>query len=253
MIDTHSHLYLKEFEKDIDDIIFRAKENGVEKILLPSINIEEHERVLRLNEMFPEICLPMIGLHPCYVKENYKEEIKHVEESLKHFKFYAIGEVGLDFHWDKTFSKEQYFAFEYQIELAISNNLPVIIHSRNATPECISTINSYSSRGLTGIFHCFGGSAEEAKAIIDMGFYLGIGGVVTYKNSGLGEVLKEISLDNIVLETDAPYLSPVPFRGKRNESSYLLYVAEKLADIKDTTFAEVDRITTLNAKKIFNI
>ncbi len=253
MIDTHSHLYLEEFEEDIEDVISRAKEKGVEKIFLPSISKNEHQRVLDLAEKFPEICFPMIGLHPCYVKENYEAELEHVKDSLLQNKFYAIGEVGLDFYWDKTFEKEQYAAFEYQIELAILNNLPVIIHSRDSTKDCINIIKKYSSRGVKGIFHCFGGSIEEANAIIDLGFYLGIGGIVTYKNSGLAEVLNEISIDNIVLETDAPYLSPVPYRGKRNESSYLINIAEKLSEIKNITIDEVDKITTSNALKVFRI
>lgn len=253
MIDTHSHLYLEEFENDIEDVVLRAKEQGVEKIFLPSISKNEHQRVMGLVKRFPENCFPMIGLHPCYVKENYLEELQHVKESLPKEKFYAIGEVGLDFYWDRSFDKQQYEAFEFQIELAIANNLPIIIHSRNSTKECIGTVRKYLHQGLKGIFHCFGGSLEEANEIIEMGFYLGIGGVVTYKNSGLERVLNEIPLTNIVLETDAPYLSPVPYRGKRNESSYLTKVAEKLASIKNISVEEVDRVTTINALNIFKL
>ncbi|MEO5966739.1 MAG: TatD family hydrolase [Ferruginibacter sp.] len=253
MIDTHSHLYLEEFEKDIEDVISRAQENGIQKIFLPSISRNEHQRMLDLAERFQQICFPMIGLHPCYVKENYLSELNHVKDSLVKNKFYAIGEVGLDFYWDKTFVKEQYAAFEFQIELAISNNLPVIIHSRESTKECVNIIKNYASRGVKGIFHCFGGSLEEANEIIELGFYIGIGGVVTYKNSGLAKVLNEVSINNIVLETDAPYLSPVPYRGKRNESSYLYNIAQKLSEIKNISMEEIDEITTSNALKVFSI
>ena len=251
MIDTHSHLYLEEFENDIEEVILRAKNNGVDKIFLPSISKIENEKVLSLVSKFPDTFFPMIGLHPCYVKENYREELEFVTQNLNLNKYYGIGEVGLDFYWDVSFKEQQIEAFEYQIKLAIAHKLPLIIHSRNSTKECIEIVQKYIKEGLTGIFHCFGGSIEEANAIINFGFYLGIGGVVTYKNSGLDKVLNEIPLNSIVLETDSPYLSPVPFRGKRNESSYLINIAQKIASIKNISVEEVDKTTTSNAINIF--
>ena len=251
MIDTHSHLYLEEFENDIEDVISRAKEQGIVKIFLPSINKNEHQRVMGLARRFPETCFPMIGLHPCYVKENYLDELEHVKKSLSNDKFYAIGEVGLDFYWDRSFDKQQYEAFEFQIELAISNNLPVIIHSRNSFNEVMEIVSEFKKDNIKAIFHCFSGSYESAKQIVDMGFLLGIGGVITYKNAGLPKALENIGVEHLVLETDAPYLSPVPYRGKRNESAYLLHIAEVLAGAKGITVAELASITTANAIALF--
>ena len=195
----------------------------------------------------------MMGLHPCYVKENYQEELTIVKDWLSKRKFAAVGEIGLDFFWDKTFEKQQYEAFRIQIELALQNNLPIVIHTRDAMQESIDVVKEYTSRGIKGIFHCFGGTVENAKEIIDAGFYLGIGGVLTYKKSGLAEVLEKIDLKHLVLETDAPYLTPVPFRGKRNESSHLKYIVEKLALIKNISTEEVAAVTTANAEKIFGL
>ncbi len=251
IIDTHSHLYLSEFSEDIDQLIIRAKSNGVDKIYLPAIDSETHESLFQLEERFPELCFPMMGLHPCYVKANVKDELQLVEDWLKKKKFYAIGECGLDFYWDKTYVKEQYEALEKQIEWALEYQLPIVLHTRNATQETIDVINQYITKGLKGIFHCFGGTANEANQIIEMGFYLGIGGVVTYKNAGLDKVIKEIDLKYLVLETDAPYLTPVPHRGKRNESSYLKIIAEKIAEIKSCSYEEVAKITSENALSIF--
>ena len=251
MIDTHSHLYLKEFANDIEAVMKRASEASVQKIFLPAINSETHESMLHLERQYPNICAAMMGLHPCYVKENYKDELKLVEDWLKQRDFAAIGECGLDFYWDKTFVKEQYAALQQQLEWAVAFSLPVILHTRNATRETIEVIQKNNNRGIKGIFHCFGGTIEEAKDIIELGFYLGIGGVVTYKNSGLDLVLDAIDLQHMVLETDAPYLSPVPFRGKRNESSYLPHIANKIAAIKNTTVDEVIRVTSENAQTLF--
>ncbi len=193
----------------------------------------------------------MMGLHPCSVKENYKEELHIVAEWLDKRPFAAVGEIGLDFYWDKTFADQQYHAFKDQMEWALQYNLPIVIHSRNAMQETIETVKSFAERGLRGIFHCFSGNAVDATRIIELGFLLGIGGVVTYKNAGLAEALENISLEHLVLETDAPYLTPVPFRGKRNESSYLQYIAQKLAEVKKVSVEEVAEITTKNAEKIF--
>ncbi len=251
IIDTHCHLYLPEFSNEIDLYINRAEENGIKKFYLPAINSETTQALLSLEEKHPDICVAMMGLHPCYVKSDYADELKKVEDLLNQRKFVAIGECGLDFYWDKTFIQEQYLALEQQINLALQYNLPIILHTRNATQETIDVIKKYKSSNLKGIFHCFGGTLEEAKQIIGLGFYLGIGGVVTYKNAGVDLVLKDIDLDNIVLETDAPYLSPVPNRGKTNEPANLKIIAEKIASIKNTTYDLVAEITSRNAERLF--
>lgn len=253
LIDTHTHLYLDEFQSDISNVILRVQQAGISKCYLPAINSKTHEAMITLENNYPATCIAMMGLHPCYVKENYLEELQLVEGWLQQRKFAAIGECGLDFYWDKTFMKEQYMALEQQIEWAIAYQLPIILHTRNATQETIDVIAKHVSRGLKGIFHCFGGSAEEARQIIEMGFYLGIGGVLTYKNAGLDKLMETIDLKHVVLETDAPYLTPVPHRGKRNESSYLAIVCEKLAQIKGITIEEVASITTKNANTIFGV
>ncbi len=251
LIDTHCHLYLDDFKDDIDAAILRAKEYGVQKFYLPAIDSEVIDAMLQLEEKFPQNCFAMMGLHPCSVKENYIEELKIAEEWLEKRKFVAIGEIGLDFYWDKTFVKEQYAAFECQMQWALDSNMPIVIHTRNAMTETINTVKPFAAQGLKGIFHCFGGTEAEARQITDMGFYLGIGGVVTYKKSGLAEVIQKIGLEFLVLETDAPYLTPVPFRGKRNESSYLKYVIEKIADELHLPVETVAAVTTANAEKIF--
>jgi TatD DNase family protein len=251
LIDTHCHLYLKEFENDLEQVIQRARNAGVEKFYLPAIDSEVIEDMLSLEQSYPNQFHAMMGLHPCSVKENYKDELKIVEDYLSKRKFVAVAEIGLDFYWDTTFTKEQYDAFRVQMELALAYKLPIVIHTRNAMRQTIDTVKPFAARGLKGIFHCFGDSNETAKQIIDMGFLLGIGGVLTYKKANVPEALKDISLEHIVLETDAPYLSPVPYRGKRNESSYLLPIAEKLAEAKNVPLEEVARITTANAEKIF--
>ena len=251
LIDTHCHLYLDEFKADINEIIENAEAAGVHKFYLPAIDSSETGNLFMLEKNFPGKCIAMAGLHPCSVKANYKEELQHVEDWLAKRKFVAIGEIGLDFYWDKTFTAEQYDAFRIQAEWALHYNLPIVIHTRNAMQETIDVVKEFVPRGIKGIFHCFSGTYENAKEIIDAGFYLGIGGVLTYKNSGLAEVIEKIDLQNIVLETDSPYLTPVPFRGKRNESSYLKYIVEKLALIKNVPIEEVAAATTANAQKIF--
>ena len=252
IIDTHAHLYLEEFEKDIESVIDHSKENGVSTIYLPAINSETHEAMVALGNRYPSYCKPMIGLHPCYVKADYENELKIVDDYLTRYPFSGIGECGLDFYWDKSFVKEQYLALEYQIHLAQKNQLPIILHTRNATQETIDVIRSNKNENLKGIFHCFGGTIEEAQQIIEMGFYLGIGGVVTYKNAGLDKVLEHIDLKHIVLETDAPYLTPVPHRGKRNETAYLKIIAEKIASIKNCSFEEVAKVTSENGIMVFD-
>jgi TatD DNase family protein len=250
-IDTHCHLYLKEFADDIKAVLDRAEAAGVNKFYLPAIDSETLQLMLSLEKSYPLKCRSMAGLHPCSVKENYKDELKIVEDILAERSFAAIGEIGLDFYWDRTFEAQQYETFHQQIEWALHYDLPIVIHSRDSMEQSIDVVKQHQNGKLKGIFHCFTGSAELAKKITGLGFYLGIGGVITYKNSGLAETLKDISMDSIVLETDAPYLTPVPFRGKRNESSYIRYIAEKLADAKNMDITEVEKITTLNAEKIF--
>jgi TatD DNase family protein len=253
LIDTHCHLYLPEFDTDREAMLQRAIDKGVSAFYLPGIDSTVIDSMLTMEAAWPGQCFLMMGLHPCSVKENFKDELSIIEEWLGKRNFAAIGETGLDFYWDKTFIQQQYDAFTHQMELALRYDLPIVIHSRNAMRECIDTVKPFASRGLKGIFHCFGDSLELANEIIDMGFYVGIGGVITYKKSGVAEVVKDIPLDFIILETDAPYLSPVPFRGKRNESSYINYVAEKIAEVKNISIDEVATITTANARKIFKV
>ena len=251
LTDTHCHLYSEEFATDIDTVVEHAEQEGVQKFYLPAIDSTATEAMLALENRFPGKCIAMMGLHPCYVKENYKPELEAVNNWLKQRKFAAVGEIGLDYYWDKTFVKEQEEAFRMQIEWSIQYKLPIVIHTRNAMQETINIVKEYVPKGVRGIFHCFSGSYESAKEIIKAGFYLGIGGVVTYKKAGLAEVLEHIDLEYLVLETDAPYLTPVPFRGKRNESSYLKYIAARLAEIKNVPVEEVAAVTTANAQKIF--
>ena len=253
IIDTHTHLYLNDFAADIDDIIKRAGDEGVGKFYLPAIDSTETENLLSLEKKYPGVCFAMMGLHPCSVKKNYKEELEMVYSWLQKRKFAAIGEIGLDFYWDKTFAGQQYESFHRQIEWALQFDLPVVLHTREAVQQGIDVINEYAGKNLRGIFHCFSGTLQNAQDIIDTGFYLGIGGVITYKNAGLAEVIKEIDIKHIVLETDAPYLTPVPFRGKRNESSYIKYIVQKIAEVKNISVQEVAEITTQNAENIFSI
>lgn len=253
LIDTHTHLYLEDFRSDISEVLRRAETEGVKKFYLPAIDSRETDNMLLLEAEFPGKCIAMMGLHPCSVKKNYSDELEIVKTWLAKRRFAAVGEIGLDFYWDKTFTEQQYEAFRMQIGLSLQYELPIVIHTRNAMQETIGVVGEYVSKGVRGIFHCFGDSYDNARQIIDMGFYLGIGGVLTYKKSGLTDVLAKIDLEHMVLETDSPYLTPVPFRGKRNESSYLKYVVEKLAEIKNTTVDEVAAITSNNAQKIFGL
>ncbi|MEI6087531.1 MAG: TatD family hydrolase [Bacteroidota bacterium] len=253
VIDTHAHLYSEEFQGDIDLVIERAQKAGVSKMYLPAIDSSETESMLDLEQKFPGVCIAMMGLHPCYVKENVASELAHVKTWLDKRDFVAIGEIGLDFYWDKTFTNQQYEAFDTQMQWALDLKRPIVIHTRNAMQETINRVKPFAQKGLKGIFHCFSGSAESATQIIDLGFLLGIGGVITYKNAGLPEVLETVGLEHLVLETDAPYLTPVPFRGKRNESSYLTYIITKLAAAKAVSEMEVAAITTANAEKIFHL
>lgn len=251
LIDTHTHLYTEEFNVDINSVMERAFTEGVEKFYLPAIDRSVNNNLLDLEKKFPGKMFAMAGLHPCSVKENFEEEIQYIAKQLEGRKFAAIGETGLDFYWDTTFKKQQYESLRIHAQWAIEYKRPLVLHTRNAMQETIDVVSEFAGKDLFGIFHCFSGTIQNAKDIIDLGFLLGIGGVLTFKNSGLDQVVKEIDLQHLVLETDSPYLSPVPYRGKRNESSYLKYIVQKLADIKGIPVEEVASKTTNNAEKIF--
>ena len=251
MIDTHSHLYLEEFRDDRQGMFDRARQAGVTRVYLPAINSESHEAMMETAAVSEGFCVAMMGLHPCYVETDYAKELELVEQWLQREKFAAIGEVGLDFYHSVEYRAQQVKVFRHQIQLAIQYDLPIVIHSRSSLDECIKMIAEHGKGKVSGIFHCYGGDERQARKIIDLGFMLGIGGVVTYKNAGLATLVTQLPLESMVLETDAPYLTPVPFRGKRNETAYIRYVAEKVASLKGIDFEEVDEITTQNAKKIF--
>jgi TatD DNase family protein len=250
IIDTHTHLYLEDFQADIAEVLNRARAEGVTRFYLPNVDSSSIDDLLNLEEKYPE-CIAMMGLHPCYIKENMADELALVEEWLQKRPFAAVGEIGLDYYWDKTFVREQKDAFRKQIDWAMELNLPIVIHSRDSMQDCIDIVKEHQDGKLRGVFHCFGGTLEEAKQIVDLGFLMGIGGVVTYKKSGLAEVLPSIHLEYLVLETDAPYLTPAPFRGKRNEPSYLKYVVAKMAESMNISVEEIAAQTTLNAQKLF--
>ena len=252
MIDTHSHIYSEDFDADRGEVIRRAQEAGVTKIIMPNVDSESLPGMLETERMFPDVCLAAIGLHPTSVKENYLDELALVKSELERRKYMAIGEIGIDLYWDKTFYTEQVFALQTQVQWALDSNLPVIIHVRDSHKETIEALQPFKNKGLRGVFHCFTGSRKEADEIVELGdFMLGIGGVVTFKNSGLAGNLKDIPLTKLVLETDTPYLAPVPFRGKRNEPSYTALVRDKLAEVYQVSAEEIDEITTRNAEKLF--
>lgn len=251
--DTHTHLYADEFSPDCDLLISEAIANGVQRFFLPNIDSTSVDGLTQLAEKYPSNCFPMMGLHPCSVKENWQEELNLVEKLLGEHRYVAVGEIGMDLFWDKTFVKEQEIVFKRQVELANHYNLPLSIHSRDSFEEIYHILLSTKKEMPCGVFHCFTGNIEQAKRAIDLGFYLGIGGVVTFKNSGLDKVIAEIPLQHLVLETDAPYLAPVPFRGKRNLPVYIIKVAEKIAEIKNVPLEEVARVTTQNTKIIFGV
>ncbi len=252
-VDTHTHLFVQEFDDDRNNVVQRAIAAGVTKLCLPSITEESVPAIMKMCKEHPGVCFPMLGLHPTELGEDYKGVLERLYDILKNDNRYiAVGEVGLDFYWDDTRKKEQLDAFDIQISWAAEMGLPLAIHSRSAFNELYDVMESHRSKGLTGVFHCFSGNEDEARKLLSFdGFCLGIGGVVTYKKSILPEVLKNVPLERVLLETDSPYLPPVPFRGKRNESAYVPYIAEFLADVYDCTIDEVARVTTINACRIF--
>ena len=253
LIDTHSHIYSEDFNSDIDEVLQNAYNNGVKKIILPNINAGTVKRLVDLSKAYPHICYPLIGLHPTSVGEDYKEELQALEYWLDKHDFYGIGEIGIDLYWDKSYLKEQQNAFRYQVKLAKAKQIPIVVHVRESFNEVYSIVKEEQDGTLKGIFHCFTGNEDEAKKITDLGFYIGIGGVLTFKNSNLGKAILNSDLKNLVLETDAPYLAPEPKRGRRNESSYLVYIAQRLAELYNVPVEKVAEITTMNARNLFRI
>ncbi|MDO4783189.1 MAG: TatD family hydrolase [Capnocytophaga felis] len=251
MTDTHAHLYSNAFEEDRKDMIQRAINLGITRFFIPAIDSSYTESMFALKKEFPDNVFLMNGLHPCDVKENYKEELSHVEKLMDKHSFCAIGEIGIDLYWDKTFLKEQQEAFRWQIQLAKKHNLPIVIHCRDAFDEIFEVLETEKDEKLFGIFHCFTGTEEQAQKAIGYNLKLGIGGVVTFKNGKIDTFLNKIDLEHIVLETDSPYLAPVPYRGKRNESAYIIEVLKKVASLYQLPLEEVAHITTENSKKIF--
>ena len=252
-IDTHAHLYLEQFNEDIQEVLKKSKNSGVEKIFLPNINSGTIEAMNLLATEYPDLCYPMVGLHPCYVKEDYKDELARVSKELESHTYYGVGETGVDLYWDVTYKKQQIEAFEYQIDLAKKHSLPIIIHSRDCLDLTLDIIESNQDGSLTGIFHCFNGDKAQCKRAADMGFHMGLGGVVTFKKANLGDMVAYAPQDYLLLETDAPYLSPSPHRGKRNESSFLPLVAMKIAEFRAQSVIDVRNYTTANAEKLFKI
>ncbi|MDX9881271.1 MAG: TatD family hydrolase [Prolixibacteraceae bacterium] len=253
LIDTHAHIYSEDYSNDIDQVIERAYQCNVRKIVLPNIDSSSLKSMLDLSNAYPQICFPLIGLHPTSVNEDYRDELQLVDFWLNKRKFYGIGEIGIDLYWDKTFLNEQIIVFRHQLQLAKKHRLPVVIHVRDSFDQVFDVLHTERNDTLTGVFHSFSGSSEQARQIVDIGFKIGVNGIVTFKNSGLDKVIQEISPEHLLIETDSPYLTPAPFRGKRNESSYLIYVARKIAELHRTTVDEIARITTENAEKLFSI
>jgi TatD DNase family protein len=251
-IDTHAHIYLEEFDADREDMLARASKSGVEKIWMPNIDHTSIDRMLELEERSKGACISMIGLHPCSVKKDFEKELYLVENWLTWRKFLALGEMGTDLYWDKTFWAEQQEAFTIQVGWAKQYKIPIVIHCRESLDQTIDMVEHLKDEHLTGVFHCFSGSAEQADRIVKAGFYLGLGGVSTFKNAGMDKVIPHLDSNRIVLETDSPYLAPVPHRGKRNEPSFIPIIASKVAELKQLSLEEVQRITSQNAASLFS-
>lgn len=253
LIDTHTHMFSSQFDQDREQIVKECIESGIETLLLPNINSETIDAMWNLCDLFPKNCFPMIGLHPCDVKEDYQKELDIVLKELKNRKYVAVGEIGIDLHWDKTTEDIQKKAFDQQIKWAIEFDLPIAIHIRESFEEVFEVLEQNIHPKLRGVFHCFTGTLEQAQKAISMGFMLGVGGVVTFKNSGVDKVIENVDLKHLVLETDSPYLAPTPLRGKRNDSRNLQLICDKLAQLNDLESNEVARITSKNAKTLFNL
>lgn len=250
-IDTHAHIYSEQFKEDSAEVIEKSKEAGVAKIYMPNIDHTSIDDMMELEAKYPDQCIAMMGLHPCSVNKTFEKELYIVEEWLNKREFVAIGEIGIDLYWDKTFQEYQKEAFKIQVKWAKEKNIPVVIHCRESFNETIELVEELKDENLKGVFHCFTGTMEDAQRVIELGFYLGIGGIVTFKKGGLDKVIPDIELDYVVLETDSPYLAPTPHRGKRNEPTYIPIIAQKIADLKEMPLEEIAQITTTNALKLF--
>ncbi len=253
MIDSHAHIYLPEFKDDLSEVLGKCAQNGVHKILMPNIDSATIDDMLGVERQYGDICKAMIGLHPCSVDANFEKELEIVQEWLMKRDFIAIGEIGTDLYWDKAFWPQQQQAFKRQCEMAIEHKLPIVIHCRESIPQTIELVKPFSQRGLTGVFHCFTGNEKQASEIIEMGFYLGMGGVVTFKNAGMDKVIGNVGIEKLLLETDSPYLAPAPNRGKRNDPSMLPLICEKIAKVTETSVDQVVGMTVQNTKKLFGL
>ncbi|GAB7225852.1 TatD family hydrolase [Vibrio owensii] len=253
MIDTHAHIYASEFDNDRDEVVKRALEQGIDRILLPNIDLESIEPMLKTEAAYPEVCRSMMGLHPCYVDGNVEQTLEIIRGWFEKHNFIAVGEIGIDLYWDKTFRAEQEMAFVTQLNWAKEMNLPVVIHTRDSIEETLTLLRQEQDGSLRGVFHCFGGSVEEAQAINELGFHLGLGGVSTFKNGGMDKVIPHLDMNWVILETDCPYLAPVPHRGKRNEPAYTSLVAARVAELRGESLEVIDTLTTKNAEELFNL
>lgn len=253
LIDTHCHVYLKHFDEDLDAVIESAKKQGVQKILMPNVDEETVDRLHHLADTYPGYCIPMMGLHPCDVEEDWEDELERLLAWFDRRAYIAVGEIGLDLYWDKTTLDRQVLALKRQIEFAIARDLPVVLHTRDSTDKTLDVLSEYKGTNLRGVLHCFSGSYEQAQRAIKLNMMLGIGGVLTFKNAGIAEVVKHVDLEHIILETDAPYLPPVPHRGKRNEPGYVYHVAAFLAELRGQGIAEIGKVTSANAERLFRL
>lgn len=253
MIDTHAHIYASEFDNDRDEVVKRALEQGIDRILLPNIDLESIEPMLKTEAAYPEVCRSMMGLHPCYVDGNIEQTLEIIRGWFEKHNFIAVGEIGIDLYWDKTFRAEQEIAFVTQLNWAKEMDLPVVIHTRDSIEETLTLLRQEQDGRLRGVFHCFGGSVEEAQAINELGFHLGLGGVSTFKNGGMDKVIPHLDMNWVILETDCPYLAPVPHRGKRNEPAYTSLVAARVAELRGESLEVIDTLTTKNAEALFNL
>ncbi|MBD1574527.1 TatD family hydrolase [Vibrio sp. S17_S38] len=253
MIDSHAHIYATEFDEDRDQVVERALSIGIEKILLPNIDLESIAPMLATEARYPDVCHSMMGLHPCYVNDNIEHDLAIIRQWFNQHKFIAVGEIGIDLYWDKTYQQQQEFAFRTQLQWAKELNLPVVIHTRDSIDQTLEILKQEQDGSLRGVFHCFGGSLAQAEAINQLGFHLGLGGVSTFKNGGMDNVIPHLDLDFVILETDCPYLAPTPHRGKRNEPFFMELVAQRVADLREMSLSEVSQITSKNTKLLFNL
>lgn len=253
MIDSHAHIYTTEFDDDRDQVVERALSVGIEKILLPNIDLESIAPMLATEARYPDVCHSMMGLHPCYVNDNIEHDLAIIRQWFNQHTFIAVGEIGIDLYWDKTYQQQQEFAFRTQLQWAKELNLPVVIHTRDSIDQTLEILEQEQDGTLRGVFHCFGGSLAQAEAINQLGFHLGLGGVSTFKNGGMDKVIPHLDLDFVILETDSPYLAPTPHRGKRNEPLFMELVAQKVADLRDMSLSEISQITSKNTKLLFNL